>query len=75
MENDNEKLKEQNKTFKEQQENFVKNFGNFKEVFTKLEEQNNKYKDFVLENGLTKNFENFRKIEIEDNNFHLKFRA
>lgn len=75
LENENEKLGNENKILKQQQENFVNNFGNFKEVFKELEQQNNKYKDFILENGLTKNFENFRKIEIEDNNFHLKFRA
>lgn len=75
LENENEKLGNENKILKQQQENFVNNFGNFKEVFKELEQQNNKYKDFILENGLSKNFENFRKIEIEDNNFHLKFRA
>lgn len=73
LENDNRKLLKENKNYKEQQENFIKNFGNFKEVFTKLEEQNNKYKDFILENGLTKNFENFRKIEDKDNNLLFNF--
>lgn len=73
LENDNRKLLKENKNYKEQQENFIKNFGNFKEVFTKLEEQNNKFKDFILENGLTKNFENFRKIEDKDNNLPFNF--
>ena len=73
LESDNRKLLKENKNYKEQQENFVKNFGNFKEVFTKLEEQNNKYKDFILENRLTKNFENFRKIEDKDNNLLFNF--
>lgn len=73
LENENVNLKEQNKTLTKQQENFVKNFGNFKEVFTKLEEQNNKYKDFILQNGLNKNFENFKEIKEKDNNLPFNF--
>ena len=75
LENKNEKLENENKILIQQQENFVKNFGNFKEKFIEVEQENIKYKDFILQNNLNKNFENFRKIEDEDNNFHLKFRA
>ena len=75
LDNDNRKLEKENKILKEQQENFVKNFGDFKTKFIEIEQENNKYKDFILQNNLNKNFENFRKIEDEDNNFHLKFRA
>lgn len=74
LENKNEKLENENKILIQQQENFVKNFGNFKDKFIEIEQQNSKYKDFILKNNLNKNFENFEKIEDKDNNLHLKFR-
>ena len=73
LENKNEKLEEQNKTLIKQQENFVKNFGDFKTKFIEIEQENNKYKDFILQNNLNKNFENFGKIEDKDNNLPFNF--
>ena len=73
LENKNEKLEEQNKTLIKQQENFVKNFGDFKTKFIEIEQENNKYKEFILQNNLNKNFENFGKIEDKDNNLPFNF--
>ena len=73
LENKNEKLEEQNKILIQQQENFVKNFGDFKTKFIEIEQENNKYKDFILQNNLNKNFENFGKIEDKDNNLPFNF--
>lgn len=73
LENKNEKLEEQNKTLMKQQENFVKNFGDFKTKFIEIEQENNKYKEFILQNNLNKNFENFGKIEDKDNNLPFNF--
>ncbi len=73
LESKNEKLEEQNKILIQQQENFVKNFGDFKTKFIEIEQENNKYKDFILQNNLNKNFENFGKIEDKDNNLPFNF--
>lgn len=73
LDNDNRKLEKENKILKEQQENFVKNFGDFKTKFIEIEQENNKYKDFILQNNLNKNFENFNQKQ-EDNNFLFNFR-
>ncbi|MDY0051761.1 hypothetical protein [Arcobacter defluvii] len=73
LDNDNRKLEKENKILKEQQENFVKNFGDFKTKFIEIEQENNKYKDFILQNNLNKNFENFGKIEDKDNNLPFNF--
>ncbi len=73
LESKNEKLEEQNKILIQQQENFVKNFGDFKTKFIEIEQENNKDKDFILQNNLNKNFENFGKIEDKDNNLPFNF--
>lgn len=73
LESKNEKLEEQNKILIQQQENFVKNFGDFKTKFIEIEQENNKYKDFILQNNLNKIFENFGKIEDKDNNLPFNF--
>ena len=44
-----------------------------KTKFIEIEQENNKYKDFILQNNLNKNFENFGKIEDKDNNLPFNF--
>ncbi|MCT7588225.1 hypothetical protein [Aliarcobacter butzleri] len=74
LENKNETLKKQNEILQTQQDSFINNFKNFKEKYLELEEQNNTYKDFILQNNLQKKFENFeREIKEEDNNLQFNF--
>ncbi len=73
LENKNEKLEDENKILKQQQENFIKNFKDFKVKFEEIEQENHKYKDFILQSNLHKNFENFGKIEDKDNNLPFNF--